>query len=63
MLVEKEEILVLTEQAQPQASAAASGREERPDAHGHHDHICRHQAYPIMRTDEGLQRKRTSAWV
>lgn len=63
MLAGKEEVLVLTEQAQPQAPAAASGHEERPDAHGHHDHICRHQAYSIMWTDEGLQRKKASAWV
>lgn len=38
-LAEKKEVLVLTEQAQSQASAAASSCKECPDAHGHHDHV------------------------
>lgn len=39
-LVEKEEVLVLTDQAEFQTLAAASSNKECPDAHEHHDHIC-----------------------
>lgn len=42
-LVEEEEVLVLAEQAEFQASAAASRNKEGPDAHKHHDDICQHQ--------------------
>lgn len=39
-LVEEEEVLILTEQAQFEVSVAASSNKECPDTHEHHDHIC-----------------------
>lgn len=39
-LVVKKEVLVLAEQAEFQASAAASSSKKCPDAHEHHDYIC-----------------------
>lgn len=49
-LVVKKKVLVLAEQAEFQASAAASSNKKCPDAHDHHDYIRWHQIYSIMRT-------------
>lgn len=53
-LVVKKKVLVLAEEAEFQASAAASRNKECPGAHEHQDYKCRHQVYSIIRTYEGL---------
>lgn len=62
-LVVKKKVLVLAEEAEFQASAAASRNKECPGAHEHQDYKCRHQVYSIIRTYEGLQKKNKSAGV
>ena len=40
MLIEEEQVLVLAEETECQALAAASKNKECPDVHKNHDYVC-----------------------